>query len=263
MKKFLIFIMMALILTSCGNNVESDKNTGEQVPAETEANAEENKEDNSKEESKDNDEISKEEKMNFDQLKAPVAGEELAVLHTSMGDIVFRLFPNAAPKTVENFKTHIEKGYYNGVIFHRVIDGFMIQGGDPTGTGRGGESIWGTPFEDEVSIEYRNLRGALSMANAGPSTNGSQFFVVQGAPVSKDIIGQMKEAGEAKGYPNEVVEAYEELGGAFWLDGKHTVFGQVVDGMDVVDAIAKVEKDQADKPLKDVVIESAEIIKSK
>ena len=113
------------------------------------------------------------------QNRKPAKGDITATIKTNKGDIRIILFPDAAPKTVENFVTHSKDGYYDGVVFHRVIDGFMIQGGDPTATGRGGESIWGRPFEDEFSVDYHNLRGALSMANAGPNTNGSQFFIVQ------------------------------------------------------------------------------------
>ena len=108
----------------------------------------------------------------MNQLDRPQKGEPVAVIHTSMGDISIRLFPGKTPKTCENFMTHAKNGYYNGLIFHRVIPDFMIQGGDPTGTGCGGESIWGDSFEDETDIELRNYRGALSMANAGPNTNG-------------------------------------------------------------------------------------------
>ncbi|MBR2337910.1 MAG: peptidylprolyl isomerase, partial [Clostridia bacterium] len=115
----------------------------------------------------------------MNQLAKPIAGETVAILHTNHGDIAIRLFPDHAPKTVENFVTHAKNGYYDGLIFHRVINDFMIQGGDPTGTGCGGESIWGHPFKDEFTPELHNLRGALSMANAGPGTNGSQFFIVQ------------------------------------------------------------------------------------
>lgn len=203
------------------------------------------------------------ENMVLEQLQAPEKGEEIAVITTSYGDIKIRLFPEVAPKAVENFKTHVKGGYYDGVTFHRVIPNFMIQGGDPEGTGMGGESIWGGPFEDEFDINYRNIRGSLSMANAGPNTNGSQFFIVQNSEVGGDIIGQMKELGEEKGYPELVVNAYKELGGAFWLDFKHTVFGQVIEGMDVVDKIAEVETDSNDKPLEPVIMEKVEIVKYK
>ncbi len=200
------------------------------------------------------------EDMALDQLQLPEKGEEIAVIKTNYGNIKVRLFPEVAPKAVENFKTHAKNGYYNKVTFHRVISDFMIQGGDPDGTGMGGESIWGKPFEDEFDINYRNLRGALSMANSGPNTNGSQFFIVQNSKVEEDIIKQMTELGVEKGYPEEVVEAYEKLGGAFWLDFKHTVFGQVFEGMDVIDEIAAVERDENDKPLKPVVIKKIKIV---
>lgn len=195
----------------------------------------------------------------IEQLKDPVKGEEIAVLKTNHGVIKLRLFEQAAPKAVENFKTHIKNGYYDGVTFHRIIDEFMIQGGDPTGTGMGGESIWNKDFEDEFDLHFRNIRGALSMANAGPNTNGSQFFIVQKGPVEADIIKQMRSMGAENGYPDEIVDVYENLGGTYWLDGKHTVFGQVFEGMDVVDEIASQPKNAVDKPLKDVVIEKATI----
>ncbi|MFJ8070217.1 peptidylprolyl isomerase [Peribacillus sp. NPDC096447] len=194
---------------------------------------------------------------NFPQLTSEVLENEKAVImQTTMGDIKIKLFPELAPKTVENFLTHAENGYYEGIIFHRVIKDFMLQGGDPTGTGMGGESIWGTPFEDEFSMQLFNLRGALSMANAGPGTNGSQFFVVQAQHVDNRMGEQMKQAG----YPEEIISAYMEQGGTPWLDHKHSVFGQVVEGMDVVDTIANVETVAGDKPAVDVVIKGITIL---
>ena len=194
----------------------------------------------------------------MNQLDRPQKGEPIAIIHTSMGDISIRMFPDKTPKTCENFMTHAKNGYYNGLIFHRVIPDFMIQGGDPTGTGRGGESIWGESFEDEPDIELRHYRGALSMANAGPNTNGSQFFIVQCRQVDPRLIQQMQGLAD-QGYPEEVVAAYETAGGTPHLDFRHTVFGQVYDGMDVVDAIAAVETGPQDKPRQDVVMESVEI----
>ena len=193
----------------------------------------------------------------MNQLSGPVAGDTVVTLHTSMGDIAIRMFPEQAPKTVENFTTHIQNGYYNGIIFHRVINGFMIQGGDPTGTGCGGESIWGGSFKDEFSPALHNLRGALSMANAGPGTNGSQFFIVQADSVHPQFIPQMKELSDY--FPADCVENYQKVGGTPHLDYHHTVFGQVYEGMDVVDAIAGVDTDGRDKPLTDVVILSGEV----
>jgi peptidyl-prolyl cis-trans isomerase B (cyclophilin B) len=147
-----------------------------------------------------------------------------ATLHTNHGAIAIELFDDDAPKTVENFRKLAQDGFYDGIVFHRVISDFMIQGGDPTGTGSGGP---GYQFEDEFN-DHKVVRGALAMANAGPNTNGSQFFIV-------------------------TTEA------ASWLDGKHTVFGRVTDGMDVVDAISDLETDARDRPRTDVVIERVEL----
>lgn len=192
------------------------------------------------------------------QLEAVKSGDTVAVMHTNMGDIEIKLFPEHAPKTVENFTTHAKNDYYNGIIFHRVIKDFMIQGGDPTGTGMGGESIWGRSFKDEFTPELHNLRGALCMANAGPNTNGSQFFIVQAKDVPDYLVEQMKEMPDA--FSDDVIDAYTKLGGTPWLDFRHTVFGQVVNGMDVVDAIANVEVGGADKPVNDVTILGIDII---
>ena len=192
------------------------------------------------------------------QLEAVKSGDIVAVMHTNMGDIEIKLFPEQAPKTVENFTTHAKNDYYNGIIFHRVIKDFMIQGGDPTGTGMGGESIWGRSFQDEFTPELHNLRGALCMANAGPNTNGSQFFIVQASDVPSNMLEQMKDLAD-NGFPPEITEAYAKMGGTPWLDFRHTVFGQVVNGMDVVDAIADVKVGAGDKPVNDVVINGIEI----
>ncbi|AUH37482.1 peptidylprolyl isomerase [Lactiplantibacillus plantarum] len=192
--------------------------------------------------------------MAFPQLDLSQVDGPKATIKTNFGDIKVQLFPKQAPKSVENFVGLAQKGYYDGIIFHRVIPDFMIQGGDPTGTGMGGESLWGKPFEDEFSKEVFNLRGALSMANAGPNTNGSQFFIVQKPQLDAGMSDQMKQAG----YPEEIVTAYGN-GGTPWLDFRHTVFGAVSDGMDIVDKIAATETGMQDKPVKDVVIETITI----
>lgn len=199
----------------------------------------------------------------FPQLNTEIAENEAAViLKTSQGDIHLKLFPEEAPLAVENFLTHAKNGYYDGIIFHRVINGFMIQGGDPQGTGMGGESIWagkdesidaGRGFKNEKSAFLYNIRGALSMANAGPDTNGSQFFINQNP---SDVSGQTV-AGKV---PNQIRDAYKN-GGNPSLDGGYTVFGQVTQGMDVVDKIAAVETDENDKPKTDVTITGIEIVK--
>lgn len=192
--------------------------------------------------------------MTYPQLDLKNYKGPKATIDTKHGQITIQLFDKLAPMTVENFTRLAKKGYYDGTTFHRVISDFMIQGGDPEGNGTGGESIWGHPFEDEFTDQLFNLRGTLSMANSGPNTNGSQFFIVQNKNMPKRYIREMEPAG----YPKEIIHAYKQ-GGTPWLDGRHTVFGQVIDGMDVVDKIAKVKKDKADKPLEAVVINSINI----
>lgn len=155
-------------------------------------------------------------------------GRPYAVIETSMGTVTCRLFPDKAPKACENFILLAGRGYYDGIVFHRVIENFMIQGGDPTGTGRGGASAWGTAFEDELDPTLVHDRpGILSMANAGPGTNGSQFFITL-APTP-------------------------------WLNNRHTIFGEVVEGMDVVKKIGAVKKGPGDKPVVDVVMKKVTI----
>lgn len=179
-----------------------------------------------------------------------------ARIKTNHGELYLQLFPEIAPKTVANFVALAKDGYYDGVIFHRIIKDFMIQGGDPTGTGMGGESIYGAAFEDEFSTEVFNIRGALSMANAGPNTNGSQFFIVQNTkmPYAKKEL-------ERGGWPTPIAEAYAAQGGTPHLDQRHTVFGQLRDEASyaVLDAIAAVETGAMDKPVEDVIIERIEI----
>ncbi len=155
--------------------------------------------------------------------KSAPAADEIAVVATNMGTIKIKFFPEVAPKAVENFKGLAKKGYYNGIIFHRVIDKFMIQGGDPTGTGRDGKSLWEKPFADEFSPKHRfDRKGLLAMANAGPSTNGSQFFITL-VPTPH-------------------------------LNDRHTIFGEVVEGLDIVEKIGKVKTGAADKPVEPVTM---------
>ena len=195
----------------------------------------------------------------FNQLDAPTEGEVCVCMKTNFGDMKFRMFPEKAPKACENFLTHAKQGYYDNLIFHRVINDFMIQGGDPTGTGMGGESIWNKAFEDEFDENLHNFRGALSMANSGPHTNGSQFFVVQADKVPAMILSQMEELTE-QGFPYQVQENYKNVGGTPWLDFKHTVFGQLYEGYDVLDAIAATKVAPGDKPIEDVIISGIEIL---
>ncbi|TCK93124.1 peptidyl-prolyl cis-trans isomerase B (cyclophilin B) [Natranaerovirga hydrolytica] len=246
--KLLTLILILLTLVGCGN--------AEDIPVEENDNndnqgAIENEQDNNEEDNREGEE------MMLNQFDQPAEGETVVKMHIKdYGVIELRLFPEEAPKTVENFVTHAKDGYYEGVTFHRVIEDFMIQGGDPTATGAGGESIWGEAFEDEFSMNLFPFRGALCMANAGPNTNGSQFFIVQLDEADEGLASQMKELN----WPEEIVEGYMEHGGTPHLFQRHTVFGQVYAGMDVVDAIAATTVDGNDKPLEDVVIEKIEIV---
>lgn len=157
-----------------------------------------------------------------------MSSETKVILSTNRGDIVVQLFPEVAPKTVENFIGLVQKGYYDGIIFHRVIREFMIQGGDPTGTGRGGQSLWGKPFADEFSPSHTfNRKGLLAMANAGPNTNGSQFFITTALTP--------------------------------WLNNRHTIFGEVVEGYDVVEAIEQSPVGSMDRPVQEQKIVKASI----
>lgn len=212
------------------------------------------------------------------QAQMPEEGEEIAVITTSEGVVKMRFFPEEAPKAVENFKTLAKDGYYDGLTFHRVINDFMVQTGDPTATGRGGESCWGEDFETEVSEKLHFYRGAVAMANAGPDTNGSQFFIVQQKTVMEDALKAIEDAignnEEEVGitltdgnfytlsqlYPEEVMNHYREQGGSAHLEyvfgNGYSIFGQVFEGMEAVDAIAAAETDESDKPVQDITIES-------
>lgn len=196
------------------------------------------------------------------QMAMPETGETIAIIHVAdFGDITVKFFDDVAPKAVENFLTHAEEGYYDGVTFHRVIDEFMIQGGDPEGTGAGGESIWGEGFEEEIDDSLVPYRGSLCMASSGVGTSslGSQFFITQANPSE-----EMAQSLSSYGYDEGLIEAYNEYGGYMSLNGQYTVFGQVIDGMDVVDAIAATpvkENDMGEEssPENPVVIESIEV----
>ncbi|MEH7275943.1 peptidylprolyl isomerase [Neobacillus vireti] len=239
---FLIILLIGvLVLTGCGTSKEKEETGSNSSAPNTE-------------EKEGSDQV---ENAVYPQLSKEVSeNEKLVEMETTMGNIKIKLFPEYAPKAVENFVTHGEEGYYDGLIFHRVINDFMIQGGDPNGDGTGGESIYGKPFEDEFSNNLYNLRGALSMANSGANTNGSQFFIVQ----KKSVDPAMKTEMEKAEFPKEIIEAYEEQGGTPWLDRRHTVFGQVIEGMDIVDKIAETPVDAKDKPEADVLIKGFKVL---
>ncbi len=198
----------------------------------------------------------------MEQFQQPKKGETIAeIIVADYGSIFVRLFASEAPKAVENFTTHAKNGYYDGVSFHRILKDFMIQGGDPTGTGRGGESIWGESFEDEFSDTLQPYRGALCMANAGPNTNGSQFFLVQsGETYDNQVLNQVATQYKVE-FDAQSRKAYSEVGGTPWLYQMHTVFGQIYEGYEVLDAIANVEMADANsgRPAKEVIIETVKI----
>lgn len=264
LKKYLVIIIMLIMivsLTGCSNddkNSSNSKNTNSTAGG----NSSMNNTNNNNSSNNNNNNQTNIESIDFvaaaqKQVANPEKGETIAIMHIKdYGDIKIKFFKDAAPKAVENFITHAKNGYYNGVTFHRVINDFMIQGGDPTATGAGGESIWGSEFEDEFSYDLVPYRGALCMANAGSNTNGSQFFIEQ-AKYDEETYNMLKQYG----YPENLLEAYKTYGGSMHLFMAHTVFGQVIEGMDVVDKIAACDTDAStNKPVKDVVIESIEII---
>ncbi|MCI9405777.1 MAG: peptidylprolyl isomerase [Oscillospiraceae bacterium] len=195
------------------------------------------------------------------QESLPQQGDPIAVLETSAGTIRLRFFPEEAPLAVENFLTLAKEGYYDGISFHRVMAGFMVQSGDPTGTGSGGRSIYTDAagnrgfFQDEFSSRLFHFRGALSMANSGSNTNGSQFFIVQ----ANELADGQEQALKSAGTDRRAVSKYQAEGGTPWLDGKHTVFGQVLEGMEVVDAIAAAQTDEDDRPLEEITILSVTV----
>ncbi len=265
MKKILsltIIIMFLLVcLTGCGNKTEnvskitsSNKNSvNSSNNSSTNTNTNTNKESDDSTVELDSYDFAKAAET---QMKLPEVGEQIAIMHVKdYGDISMKFFPEIAPKAVENFVTHAKNGYYNGLTFHRVINEFMIQGGDPLGNGTGGESIWGEGFGTELDYSLVPYRGSLCMAMSSlPNSIGSQFFITQ-ANYSKEIGDTLKQYG----YPQGLIDQYQKNGGYLSLYMQYTVFGQVFQGMDVVDQIAKVETDSNDKPKTDVIIDSIEI----
>ncbi len=191
-----------------------------------------------------------------DQMSEPAKGETVAeIVIKDFGSVHVKFFQKEAPKAVENFITHAKEGYYDGLTFHRVINDFMIQGGDPDGTGAGGKSIWGSEFEDEFADNLQPVRGALCMANAGANTNGSQFFIVQTA--GKYDEATLTDFAKKSGFEftEDALKKYADIGGTPWLFRAHTVFGQAYKGLEVLDAVAAIQVDGNAKPLTDVIIE--------
>ncbi len=195
----------------------------------------------------------------FDQTAPPKAGDTIVTFDVKdFGEIKAVLFPEIAPYGVKNFTVHAKEGYYDGLTFHRIISNFMIQGGDPDGNGFGGESIWKTPFYNETAPQACVIRGSLCYANAGyDPSNGSQFFITQLDKCTDEDIKMYEDKGMT--ITDEQKEIYKKNGGAAWLQGGYTVFGQVYEGMDIVDEISKVSTDDSDKPVEDVIINKVTI----
>lgn len=247
MKKRLLAVLLALVLAftvaACGS-----KNDGDDM-----GNAE-NTEEATEETTEVTDETPAYEKVDIheaskvDQMAKPEKGETIAIIDVEgYGKLKLKFFHQEAPLAVENFLTLAANGYYDGICFHRVINHFMIQGGDPTATGAGGQSMWGEPFDNEYTDILLPLRGTMAMANSGPDTNGSQFFIIQNEDVTPDIYGD-------KEFTDEQKKMFEEYGGYPFLGDDYTIFGQLYDGWDVLDAIAQTETDVNDRPLEDVII---------
>lgn len=242
--------MIAAVFTGCGDDEESSAGTAK---SDGQAGMSESSETNESSAP-----ASTGSMLNF---TPPEKGEEIIVMTIKdHGDIKIKLFPEQASMGVENFTTHAKDGYYDGLIFHRIINNFMIQGGDPLGTGMGGESIWGEKFDGGTSPDLNHVAGAVAYANSGSTaTNGSQFYIVTGEKYSEAKLSQLEAQGLVLN--DDAKKAYTEVGGAPWLDGSYTVFGQVFDGLDIVFELQGVETGDMDRPVSDVVIEKMTVEK--
>lgn len=254
----LVMIILLFALTGCGNE-KVQNNTTNKAKSNNTTNT------SKKEETKVDYKQAAEK-----QMAKPEAGETIAIFHVKdYGDMKVKFFEEVAPKAVENFVTHAKNGYYNGLTFHRVVNEFMIQGGDPKGDGTGGESIWGKGFGTELDASLVPYRGSLCMAMSSlPNSIGSQFFITQ--PNYEGVMRRYSEQMGAdvetvknyakKQYPEDLWNQFEQYGGDLLsLYQQYTVFGQVYEGIEVVDKIAAVATDENDKPLENVVIESIEV----
>lgn len=197
--------------------------------------------------------------LKLEQVQRPKRGEEIAVITTNMGEIKMRLFPEIAPKAVENFKTLVKEGFYNGMKFSRVEENFLIQTGENKDFPEG-KSIFGDFYEDEVDLNYRHITGCVGLAKKEENKNSSHFYIIVQDGIDEDYLEVMKELDE-EGYPKEVIRAYEALGGVPRLDMKFTIFAQVFYGMDTVMEINQVNINPITKePVEDVIIEKIEIV---
>lgn len=226
----LFFILISIVLSGCSNNAGAIVDGYTQVG-----------------------------NLKLNQVQPPKSGEEIAVITTNMGEIKMRLFPEVAPKAVENFITLAGEGFYNGMKFSRVEGNFLIQTGDNEEY-PDGKSIFGDFYGDECDLNYRHITGSVGLAKHKENENSSHFYIIIQDGIDEDYMEVMKELDE-EGYPKEVIKAYEALGGVPRLDLRFTIFGQVFYGMDTVEEINKVSINPVSKePLEDIVIESIEII---
>lgn len=242
MKKRILALLLGLVLAfslvACGSKEEAEEATEAQMES-------------------DYKKVEISEPSKIDQVGAPEKGETIAVIEVKdYGKLYLKFFKQEAPLAVENFLTLAANGYYDGIVFHRVINNFMIQGGDPTATGAGGESMWGEPFKNEYTDILLPLRGTMAMANSGPDTNGSQFFIIQNKNATPDTYGYQE-------YSDEQKKMFDEYGGYPFLADDYTIFGQLYDGWDVLDAIAETETDEQDRPVEDVVIKKITVTTAK
>lgn len=260
---FVIIMLSFVLLTGCAQTTSTEKKVEEKQEKQ-----EEQVQNETEQEVVDINTFDFEAAAN-NQMSKPKNGETIAIIKVKdFGEMKVKFFENIAPKAVENFTTHAKNGYYDGLTFHRVIKEFMIQGGDPDGNGMGGESIWGTGFGTELSYELVPYRGSLCMAMSSlPNSIGSQFFITQA-----NYDEEIKDLLASANYPAGLINQYEKYGGYLSLYLQYTVFGQVYEGLDVLDEIANVKTKsvplvidgidygtQDDKPVKDVVIETIEI----
>ena len=226
----LIILLLFFILSSCSNEVGKIENGYTQIG-----------------------------NLKLEQIQMPEEGEEIAVITTNMGEIKMRLFPEIAPKAVENFKALVKEGFYDGIKFSRVEENFLIQIGENPDYPEG-KSIFGEFFEDEVDLNYRHITGAVGLAKYEGNKNSSYFYIIVQDGLDEDYIETMKELDE-EGFPEDVIKAYEALGGVPRLDLQYTIFGHVFYGMDTVKEINKVPVNPTtSEPIEDVIIEKIEIV---
>lgn len=259
LKKVLAAVLCSTVaaagLTSCGKQIKVDdlsKTTGSSEISGSSADAQAESSETSVQQSSD---------VSVANFTAPEDGEQIIIMNIKdYGEIKIKLFPEYADKGVENFVELAKQGYYDGLTFHRVISDFMIQGGDPEGTGRGGQSIWGEKFDGGTDPHLIHAAGAVAYANSGSTaTNGSQFYIVTGTAYEESELEQLDSYYQL-GLSDEAKKIYTTIGGTPWLDGGYTVFGQVFDGLDVIFEVQSVATDEGNnKPLEDVIMESVTV----